>query len=35
MLVPQETPRVSVLPVYATAAEQKAPANLPFIEANT
>ena len=32
MLAPQETPRVSVLPII-TATEK--PANLPFIEANT
>ena len=34
ILAQQEAPRVSVLPVIA-ATEQKRPANLPFIEANT
>ena len=33
-LIPQEAPRVSVLPVYEPAEPLK-PANLPFIEANT
>ena len=35
VLAPQQTPRVSVLPIFAPAEEQIAPANLPFIEANT
>ena len=34
-LVPQEAPNVSVLPLHAEPQPQKAPANLPFIEANT
>ena len=34
VLAPQDTPRVSVLPLFAPA-EPKKPENLPFIEANT